>query len=185
MRCACCLQFGLDLLGGAATIESLQFVGRVSGDVFNEVVDLSASVVLDGLRFAILGQPEECRESAHLELWWHIVGGGVHLDDSDFLVLQLGAKLLEDGSEFLAVSAPWSVELDQRVLVVVDNHIVEVLADSNDDRAVVGSGDLFGLDVGFKSASVQVSQELGEAFDAANFKKNVSLCHKLSKIHQI
>ena len=49
----------------------------------------------------------------------------------------LGAQLIEDGRQLLAVAAPGRVELDQRVLAVVGDHVVEVLADSHRDGSVV------------------------------------------------
>ncbi len=45
-----------------------------------------------------------------------IVSGGVHLDDLDVLVRHLGAQLVIDGGQLLAVPAPRRVELNQHVL---------------------------------------------------------------------
>ncbi len=45
-----------------------------------------------------------------------VVGGGVHLDDLHVLVRHLGAQLVIDGGQLLAVPAPRRVELNQHVL---------------------------------------------------------------------
>jgi hypothetical protein len=45
-----------------------------------------------------------------------VVGGGVHLDNLHILVRHLGAQLVIDGGQLLAVAAPRRVELNQHVL---------------------------------------------------------------------
>merc|ERR1719186_2194843 len=51
------------------------------------------------------------------------IGGGVDLGDDDALVvLILLAEFLPDRSEFFAVSAPGSVELNENVLLLVHRH---------------------------------------------------------------
>ena len=55
-----CLQ--LRLLGLALPVEPLELRARLLGDVLDEVVDLAAALVGDGLLLA-LGQPVDCGES--------------------------------------------------------------------------------------------------------------------------
>ena len=55
-----CLQ--LRLLGLALPVEPLELLARLLGDVLDEVVDLAAALVGDGLLLA-LGQPVDCGES--------------------------------------------------------------------------------------------------------------------------
>ena len=55
-----CLQ--LRLLGLALPVEPLELFARLLGDVLDEVVDLAATLVGDGLLLA-LGQPVDCGES--------------------------------------------------------------------------------------------------------------------------
>jgi hypothetical protein len=45
-----------------------------------------------------------------------VVGGGVHLDNLHILIGHLGAQLVIDGGQLLAVPAPRRVELNQHVL---------------------------------------------------------------------
>jgi len=142
---ACSLELGL--LGLAAAVEALQFCGRLLGDVLQEVIDLATSVVAHWLVLGVLGKPEQCGEAAHVELRRHIVGGGVHLDDGNVLVLQLLGQLLVDGGQLLAVTAPWGVELDERVLAVVDHQLVKVLGHGHLDGSVVRLGNSLTLDV--------------------------------------
>merc|ERR1719186_1574061 len=56
------------------------------------------------------------------------IGCGVDLgDDYTLVLLVLLAEFLPDRSEFLAVSAPWGVELHENVLLLVHGHRGEVL----------------------------------------------------------
>jgi hypothetical protein len=57
--------------------------------------------------------PEYCGFSLTLR---DVVGGGVHLDNLHVLVRHLGAQLVIDGGQLLAVPAPRRVELNQNVL---------------------------------------------------------------------
>ena len=150
----------LRLLGFALSVESLEFVGGVFCDVLDKVVDVSAAVVRH--RLGVLLHPENGRESAHLELWRNVVGGGVHLDDQNILVGHLLAQFVVDWSQLLAMAAPRSVELDQDVLAAVLDQVVEVLADGDLDTVVVGLGDGLGLDVGLQLAALELLEELPE-----------------------
>lgn len=103
------LQFSFLRFGIA--IERFQFVGGVLGDVFHEIVNFASALVFLWRRFRVFRQPEECWETAHLEFWWHIVGGRIEFNDGNVFVAQFLAELIEYGRQFLAVAAPWSVEL--------------------------------------------------------------------------
>lgn len=78
-------------------------------DVFDEIIELATAIVTDWGVVLVLGQPEQRWEATNVECWRNVVGGSIHLDDSNILALQLLTQFLEDWSELLAVAAPWGV----------------------------------------------------------------------------
>lgn len=97
------LQFCL-LLGLARTIEALELVCCVLADVGDEVVDLATTLITDWSVVLVFRQPEQSWEASDIEGRWNVVGGSVHLDDGNVFALKLLTQLIEDWSEFLAVS---------------------------------------------------------------------------------
>lgn len=65
-------------------------------------------------------------------------------------------------SKALAVSAPGSVELDQDLLLGVEDHLFEVLADDDLDGLIVGFGDGGGLEEGLELAVGDLGDKAGE-----------------------
>ena len=56
----------------------------------------------------------------------------VHLGNHNAGVVGvLLSQLVPDGSQLLAMSAPWGVELDEHVALGIVDHLVEVLANRN------------------------------------------------------
>ena len=123
------------------------------------------SVLLKGYKKVYLGKPEEGGESTNIELWWHIISCGIHLDNLNLLSSHLVSQLLVDWCQLLAVSAPWGVELNQHVLGVLHHQLVKVLGDGHlgVGLGVVGQG--FGFDVGVNLAGFQQGHEGLEGFN--------------------
>merc|ERR1711963_602445 len=91
------------------------------------------TIVVNNL-IAVLGEVLEGGEALDLDRL-DLVGGGVHLGNHNILtVLELGAKLVPDGGQLLAVSAPRGIELDENTLGLVESDLIEVLADQDLDR---------------------------------------------------
>lgn len=87
VRLFSCLQLLLGRLYGlAAAIVSLERLGRVLGDVGDEVVELAAALVLDRAVLGALGHPEEGREALYLVGRRHVVGRRVEFHDLHVLV---------------------------------------------------------------------------------------------------
>jgi len=74
----------------------------------------------------------------------------------------LFSDLLVHRREFLAVSTPGSVELDQDVLVNLGDDVFKVLAYGNNNGAAVVIGDGLRLHVGLQFVGLEVLQELLE-----------------------
>lgn len=151
------LQFGF--LGFTLAIPALQLAGGMLGDVLQEVVGFTATFVPLWAGFVVLGQPEQRWETAHIERRWDVVGGGVHLYDGNLLILQFGGQLIVGRSQLLAVAAPRSVELNQRIDAIVHDNFLEVLANGNLDGGIVAFGNRFRLDVGLQGSLFQISGE--------------------------
>ena len=60
------------------------------------------------------------------------------------------------------MSAPWGVELDKNILVVVDDNILVVVGNDGGDRAFLGLRDRLGLDAGLNLAVEDILHELGD-----------------------
>lgn len=136
-------------------------------DEGDEVLDSAGASVVN--RRVLLASSEQLDGGEALDLIRNIVGGSVDLGDGDELgegirSVQL-AELLVLGSKSLAVTAPWRVELDENVLVVVDDDILVVLGDDDCDGAVVGLGDGLRLDAGVDLAGEELVDEGANVLD--------------------
>jgi hypothetical protein len=69
------------------------------------------------------------------------------------------------------MSAPWGVEFNQNILVVVGDDIFEVLTDGDDDWSVIGCGNSFGLNIRFQASFFEVGNESVQVFNSVEFKK--------------
>ena len=128
-----------------------------------EVGELSGTVVGDTL-LVVSRVEDQSGEALDLNTLG-LVGGRVELGDDEVLdVLVLLGELVPDGRELLAVTAPRGVVLDQHVLGLVEDELLEVLADDNGERAIVGLG-LGRLEVGLDGAELDVIDELSDAGD--------------------
>lgn len=93
------------------------------------------------------------------------------------------SQLVEDGGQLLAVAAPGRVELDQRVLVVVGDHIVKVLADGHCDRAIVGLGDLLRLQIRLQLTGLVTARSDGVmAWSGRGGQRGASCTHITFKV---
>jgi hypothetical protein len=131
-------------------------------DELGELLDCAAAGEGDWLVLLIAREELDGREA--LDVIGHVVGGSIDLGDSDLVggVFELAGQLVVFGSEGLAVSAPWGVELDEDILVVLDN--VFLVRGSNDDVdwAFLGLGLWLRLDRGLELAGFKVLDELGD-----------------------
>ena len=146
------LASGLVLENAGVLLEPALEVGKLSGTVVGDTL-LVVSRVED--------QSGEALDLNTLGL----VGGGVELGDDEVLdVLVLRGELVPDGRKLLAVAAPRGVVLDQHVLGLVEDELLEVLANDNGERAIVGLG-LGRLEVGLDGAALDVINELSDGGD--------------------
>ena len=127
-------------------------------------IGVITNLVADVIVFVVARQPVERGEASHFEVGRHVVGRGVHLDDGHVLVFERLSHLLVDGHKLLTVTTPGSIELDQRVLVVVDDHFIEVLCHSRLKRPRI-VWQRFGLDVRLQVTRFHVVQELFQVLD--------------------
>ncbi len=121
-------------------------VATVVTDESGQVLDGAGARVLDGL--ALLASLEQLDSRETLDLVWNVVQGGVNLGDNNLVgvVLVETGQLLVLGSQSLAVSAPWGVELEENVLVAVDDEFLVVLRHDDSDWAVLLLWDGLALD---------------------------------------
>ena len=162
--CRICLEATCSKFLSPASSESLVVLGLLLEPLL-EVLELSATVVIDGCVLGTLRVELEGGVSSDIDSI-DLVGGGVHLGDGEAShVLEVSSELVPDGGELLAVAAPWGVELDEDIVVVVGNDLLEVLPDDDLDRLRVVGGDLFGLEEGGQLAIGEVVDELGDRLD--------------------
>jgi hypothetical protein len=103
--------------------------GRLLVDELIQTLEITAALVVLGL-VALSIEPLQCRESSDAKaLAQGLVLVGIDLCDRDLAggALEPGSKLLVDGSEVLAVSAPRSEEFDKRGLARLQDDFIEVL----------------------------------------------------------
>ncbi|KAF1747809.1 hypothetical protein GCK72_024275 [Caenorhabditis remanei] len=107
----------------------------------------------------------------------------IHLGNNDALVISvLLSELVPGWGELLAVSAPWSVELDEDVLGVVTGDLFEVLSDKNLDWVLVPIlWNLLGHKVWLDGSIKVVLGELGDVLGGDLLEVWLELGHVLLK----
>lgn len=112
---------------------SVNLIRAVVTDEVGEILHGSRTVVVDWLLLVTLLEELDGWET--LDLIWNVVGGGINLgnDNLVLVVLVKAGELIVLWCESLAVSAPWSVELNEHVLVAVDDDFLVVLCDDDLD----------------------------------------------------
>jgi len=139
-------------LGCWGRVGSLRTLGGGFDDGENKLVlGVLCDKLLEGFNRAVTLIVDELASTSWLELdgwetidaegsgWGDIVLGSVHLGN-DNLVLDRGVPFTErliGGSESLAVSAPWSVKLDENVLGVVEDEFVELGGDNGQNGGIL------------------------------------------------
>uniref|UniRef100_A0A6B0UY06 Putative secreted protein n=1 Tax=Ixodes ricinus TaxID=34613 RepID=A0A6B0UY06_IXORI len=120
-----------DLLGGRLAVLPVRV------DELGQPLKGALPVVLHGLVGALLVQPDG-GEALHLGVL-QLVGRAIKLGNHQVrpLLLVLLRQLVVDRGQLLAVPAPGSVELDQDVPLLVEDHLVEVLVDEDLDGVPV------------------------------------------------
>merc|ERR1719317_749551 len=151
----------LDRLLLSFPVVALQLIRSILGNIFNEVIQFPTSVIRNWL-FRILRQPEECWEALDIEFWGNVIGCSIHLDNFHIFLSHFLTQFIIDGGEFLAVSAPWSVELDQHVFLALCDQLLEIFSncDLHSSSRVVWHR--FRLDPGLHVSSLKLSQEFLE-----------------------
>lgn len=105
------------------------------GDEGRQALEVSAAVVVHR-SVALSIEPLEGREALNTESTAELlVSISVNLSDGDLVLCEFErrSQLLVDRGKILAVTAPWSEELDQSRLSRLENDVVEVLGDEVDD----------------------------------------------------
>jgi len=111
------------------TVSSLKNWGILSEPVL-KVLELSLTVVVNTRLFVLWVEDKSWVASDFNALG--LVGGGIEFGNDDVLVIfvMLG-KLIPDWSEFLTVTAPWGIVLNEYILGLIHDDLIEVL--SNND----------------------------------------------------
>lgn len=161
----------LDLLGLLGDgLFLLGWWGDVGIDLPLSVLLDEVGEVLDGTGASVfnwggLGASwEELDGWEALDLIWDVVGGGIDLGDNDLvseILVEVG-ELIVLWSESLAVTAPWGVELNEDVLVVVDDDVLVAVGNDDGDWALLGLWDWLRLDGWGDLAGGEVLNELGD-----------------------
>ena len=129
---------------------------------FLEVFKLSATIVVNGVLLVALGVELEGWVTSDFKTV-NFVGSSVELGNGKVGdILEFLSELFPDWGEFLAVTAPWGVVLDEDVVVAVDNGLLEVLSD--DDLEWFGglSWDFLGLKEWLELLVLEVINELAD-----------------------
>lgn len=112
------------------------------GDEVGQTLQIPTTAVVGGcLALAIeeleRGESLDAKPAAEA-----LLGVGVDLGDLDLVLggLEGGGELLVDGSQVLAVAAPWREELDERGLAGLQDELVEVIGDQVEDGGLGSHG---------------------------------------------
>ena len=139
--------------------------GGVLREVGLESVEVTSSFVLDS-SLVVLGVVDQGWVGFDGDSW-DFVGSRVHLGDDDiFEVTNVGTEVLPDWGEGLAVTAPWSVVLDEDVLGGVADNFLPVSSDEGLNWAVVGFWDWLALQVCLEGSGLEVSDESSNGLSA-------------------
>lgn len=129
---------GLNSLSLTSSLDvCVNLVRAVVADEVGEILNSSRTVVVDWL--GLLALLEELDGWEALDLIWDVVESGINLGNDDLVLIVLveTGKLIVLWCESLAVSAPWSVELEENVLVAVDDDVLVVLCNDDLDCALL------------------------------------------------
>jgi hypothetical protein len=156
----------LDSLSGSSLAGKVDTVATVVADEVNEVLDGTATAVV---HWGALGTSlEELDSRETLNLIGNVVHSRVNLGDNHFVGVRLEhlRELIVLGGEGLAVAAPWGVELEENVFLVVDNDVLVVLGHNNSDGTLLFFGDRLALDGWLDLAGNKVIDECADVLGA-------------------
>jgi hypothetical protein len=156
----------LDSLSGSSLAGKVDTVATVVADEVNEVLDGTATAVV---HWGALGTSlEELDSRETLNLIGNVVHSRVNLGDNHFVGVRLEhlRELIVLGGEGLAVAAPWGVELEENVFLVVDNDVLVVLGHNNSDGTLLFLGDRLALDGWLDVAGNKVIDECADVLGA-------------------
>lgn len=103
---------------------------RVLGEPVLEVLDLSFTSVVD-TGFVVLWIENESWVSSDLNTVG-LVGGSVELGNDNVLIILVEfTKLIPDWGELLAMSAPWSIVLNENILISILDNFLEILTNND------------------------------------------------------
>ena len=115
-----CSKFGLAFEEGLV-------VGRLLLEPVLEIFNLSATVEIDGCSLATLGVELEGGVALNVNSV-NFVGGCVKIGNDESLNgSEILGELFPDGSDLLAVTAPWGVEFHEDVILTIEDNLLEVL----------------------------------------------------------
>jgi len=111
------------------TVSSLKNWGILSEPVL-KVLELSLTVVVNTRLFVLWVEDKGWIASDFNALG--LVGGGIEFGNDNVLVIfvMLG-KLIPDWGEFLTVTAPWGIVLNEDILGLIHDDLIEVLSNNN------------------------------------------------------
>jgi hypothetical protein len=150
----------LDIFG------SLRLVGvRINAilaillDKCGEILNSTATRVEDWS--VLLSGNEELDGREALDVIWNIVGGGIDLGNDNLVAewLEELTELVVLGRESLAVSAPWGIELNQDILLLIENNVLVVVGNDNGDWAILRLWNRLALDAGLDAAGDELVNE--------------------------
>ena len=153
----------LDRLGGLSIgNRNIKVVRAVVLDEVDKVLNSAGTRVVDWV--TLLASLEELDGWETLDLIWNIVGSGINLGNDDLV----GVVLVETGElivlwcKRLAVTTPWSVELEENIGIAVDDNFLVVLGHNNSDWSLLLLWNWLALDAWLDLASAEVLNELGK-----------------------
>lgn len=134
--------------------------------VLLEAIEFSVTFVVKRAILVVHRVELESGESSDVNVL-SLVGSGIEVGNNEaWDILEFLSELFPIRSHLLAVTAPWSVELDEDIVVVVDDLIIEGLTDNNLEGLAVISRGLLSLEEWLQVSILEVSNEFLNAFNS-------------------
>lgn len=102
---------------------------------------------------------------------FNFISGGVEFGNNNVLViLNFSCKFFPDWGKFLAVTAPWGVELNEDIGITIEDDLFEVLSDKSLNGFTVLFWDVLTLKEGLEVSALEFSNELFQGINC-EFRK--------------
>lgn len=133
---------------------------------FLEVFKLSTTIVVNGVLLVTLGVELESRVPSDFKTI-DFVGSCVEFTNGKVGdILEFVGEFIPDWGELFAVTAPWSIVLNEDIIIAFKNNLVEVLSDDNLKWLAGIEWDLLTLKERLELLVLEVFDELFKAFNS-------------------